>query len=143
MTTLVPPETFSVFVTDAPALPGSPLSSDFIPVTRNGATYSAPAATRVNVGNCTSVTGNYTVLATDGYLRCDCTSGNIAITLLPINQAPNAVLYIKKIDSSTNTITVSGDHNIDGQASVVIGTQYQAIAIIPNIVENPKSWDML
>jgi hypothetical protein len=62
----------------------------------------------------------------------DATAGNLTQTL------PDAVLYegkkyyIKKIDVSTNTVTIDGNgaQTIDSSLTAVITTQYEAIMIV-------------
>lgn len=56
-----------------------------------------------------SISANYTVTTQDTgkLLLVDATSGNVTITLLPAATAGDGAVYsIKKIDSSTNTVTV-------------------------------------
>ena len=68
-------------------------------------------------------TANYTILSTDFTILCDCTSGNITITLPTLD---SWLFNIKKIDSSANTVTIDTQWSelIDGTATKTIGTQY-------------------
>lgn len=56
--------------------------------------------------------------------------GNVQITLPPPTQGA-APVTVKKIDSSTNAVLVyhNGTESIDGNASISIGTQYEAITV--------------
>lgn len=71
-----------------------------------------------------TVTVNYTVLASDYTMRADATSSIFTITL-PLSPVNGMVVCIKKIDSSVNAVTISGNgHNIDGSSTKVLSAQY-------------------
>lgn len=79
-------------------------------------------------------TGNYTILQTDKdkIILVDATSGNVTITLPSvITVGSGFLLNIKKIDSSTNTVTVSPvlAQTIDGGPSYVLDSQNEFISI--------------
>lgn len=61
----------------------------------------------------------------------DATSGNITITL-PTAVSNVAAFIIKKVDSSTNTVTIDGNasETIDGDLTLTIYDQYNYIEII-------------
>lgn len=60
----------------------------------------------------------------------DATSGNQAVTLPNIADVDTGDIYIyRKEDSSTNTVTLSGDANVDGRSSVVLYNQYETIIL--------------
>lgn len=71
----------------------------------------------------TTVSANATLSDISGLVTilCDCTSGNITISL-PTAVGNQAAFNIKKIDSSTNTVTIDPDstETIDGQSTVTI-----------------------
>lgn len=71
----------------------------------------------------TTITANATLSDISGLVTvlCDCTSGNITISL-PTAVGNQAAFNIKKIDSSTNTVTIDPDSSetIDGAATVTI-----------------------
>jgi len=78
--------------------------------------------------NVVTVSSNYTASRGDVVLA-DASGGAITITLPP--PQANAIVNVKKIDSSTNPVTVDGGGaNIDGQASVQITTQYESYTFI-------------
>lgn len=87
---------------------------------------------RVNSSQQTALstkTANYTVTNADQAIMCDATAGSITMTL-PATIPVGNVFNIKKIDSSVNTCTVSGNgHNIDGAATLVLLTQYMSTAV--------------
>jgi len=64
-------------------------------------------------------------------LLCDATAANITINLPAVNVAHGWEYIVKKIDASGNTITLdgSGAETIDGAATLVIGTQWNAVHI--------------
>jgi len=71
-----------------------------------------------------------TLVDTDHTTLCDCTSNAITINL------PTAVAglryEIKKIDSSSNAVTIAanGSETIDGSATVTLQSQFQSITIV-------------
>jgi hypothetical protein len=71
----------------------------------------------------TTITANATLSDISGLVTvlCDCTSGNITISL-PTAVGNQAAFNIKKIDSSSNTVTIDPDSSetIDGAATVTI-----------------------
>ena len=72
----------------------------------------------------TTKTTNYTCTNSDYTIRADATSGALTITLPSVPDS-GRVLNIKKVDTSSNSLTVSGNgHNIDGQATMTIGVPY-------------------
>ena len=86
-----------------------------------------------------TTTYNPTVI-TDKFIRCDATAGAFTITLLA---APTLgqTMFFKKIDSSTNAITVNGNgKNIDGAASITLmQAQYNSFGLI----YNGTTWDVI
>ncbi len=79
--------------------------------------------------NVVTKTSNYTASNGDCILA-DASSGAITITLpSPSN---NAIVNVKKIDSSTNAVTVepNGSETIDGSSSKTIDTQYESYTFI-------------
>lgn len=73
-----------------------------------------------------TVTTNYNATALDYCIIVDATAGGVTVTLPSLTLGLS--LVVKKIDSSVNTVTVSG--TIDGAASVVLLTQYSNTAVI-------------
>jgi hypothetical protein len=71
-------------------------------------------------------TGNYTLTSTDRLVTFDCTSGNLTATLPALSGNTGKNYFIKKIDSSTNTLTIDGDgsETIDGATTVTIRSRY-------------------
>lgn len=67
---------------------------------------------------------NYTVL-------CDCTAGDITVTLPPADVNQGRIYYIKKIDSSVNTVIIdpNASEQIDDGTTAVISNQYEALTI--------------
>jgi len=75
-----------------------------------------------------SVSSNYTADYGEVVL-VDASGGNVTITL-PSPQA-NAMINIKKIDDSSNYITVDGNGaNIDGQSIVYLKVQYECYTLV-------------
>lgn len=83
-------------------------------------------------------TGNYTVLITDKFLRCDATTGAFVITL-PAAPSSGQTLIVKKIDSTANAISIAGNgKTIDGLASYTISAQWNSITL----TYNGTTWDI-
>ncbi len=78
-----------------------------------------------------SVSANYTAVDSDYTILVDATGGARTITLPIASKAKNKVYNIKKIDSSTNNVTVDGNgsETIDGATTYVIINQYESIMI--------------
>lgn len=107
-------------------------SMNFIPVTKT-ATFSVSAPTPGS-----SVTGNSKTL-----FRCDATASAIAPDLpTAVLAGPGYTVAFKKIDSSTNsvTITASGSDKIDGSSTFALAVQYNWAILVSDGVSN---WDIL
>lgn len=94
--------------------------------------------TVINISDTSAVSSSpYTVLTTDKAktLLVDGTSGPIIINLLAAATAGDGfVLTVKKIDSTSSTITLDGDgsETIDGALTFAMGVQNQAVEIVCN-----------
>ena len=77
-------------------------------------------------------TSNYTLVASDNVILGDASAGNVTITLPLASIATGYRFQIKKIDSSSNTVTLqrSGSDTIDGSTTAVISVQYVSLAIV-------------
>lgn len=78
-----------------------------------------------------TITTNTSLSSTNGTVLCDATSGAVTLSL-PSAAVGNLgwMFVMKKTDSSANTCTLSG--TIDGASSIVLGTQYDVIAVRSN-----------
>lgn len=86
--------------------------------------------------NYQSVTAStYTATVGDSFIKCDCTSNAIAVTLPDADQTKGKRYTIKKIDATANAVTVSATQTIDDAASQIISTQYDSIDIMSDGVE--------
>ena len=79
-------------------------------------------------------TTNYTIATSDTVVLADATAGVIVITLPVASTASGYRFFVKKIDSSANTVTItrSGADTIDGGTTAVISVQYTSITIVSN-----------
>lgn len=79
-----------------------------------------------------SVTGTTTLNQTHHVVLASDASGSFTITLPAVASNTGKVYYIKKTNSSANTITIDGNggETIDGAATTSLSTQYDAIRII-------------
>lgn len=82
----------------------------------------------------TTKTGNYTLTNSDDVVLVDATGGDVTITTHASASAAIKPYVIKKIDSSTNKVTVDGNSSetIDGAANAKLVTQNEALTIIPD-----------
>ena len=76
------------------------------------------------------VTANCTVQPEDQVILADSTGGGFTVTLLPVARYTHPI-YIKKISSDGNTVTVTPAVDIDGAASVALVLQGDIIGIAP------------
>lgn len=75
-----------------------------------------------------AVTGNATVLGTDGMILCNTTGGAITVTWpTPINQTEDWVITIKRVNAGANAVTIAG--TVDGVANPTLAAQYKSITI--------------
>lgn len=66
-------------------------------------------------------------------LLCNATSGDISIQLPDVTSFDGKVFTIKKTDSSSNTVSISGyssGQKIDGNSFIVIETQYDSFSVV-------------
>lgn len=76
----------------------------------------------------------YTVGSSDTVVFADASSNNITITLPAASGLAGYRFYIKRIDSSGNTVTVqkTGGDTIDGMTSFTVDLQYTAFGVVSN-----------
>ena len=81
-----------------------------------------------NANAVTVTTSTYTVQKEDHTVLVNATSAAATITLPPAGSKAFPFVVIKKVDSSTNTVTIdaAGSQTIDGATSVVLRNQYAA-----------------
>jgi hypothetical protein len=77
-------------------------------------------------------TSNYTVLASDCFLRANCVGSSITFTLPPASSVTGRIFYVKKVDASPNSMNIaaSGGDLIDGFNTQGTNTQYESFSII-------------
>jgi len=78
-----------------------------------------------------TVTADYAMSWADESILADASSAAITVTLPDPASYPNEALSIKKIDSSTNAVTVAphGSETIDGAASVSLANQWDSVTV--------------
>lgn len=88
-----------------------------------------------------TLTSSYTPTTQDMVLLCDCTSGAITVTLPQCSLVAGKELIIKKIDSSSNAVTIAttNSETIDGVTTQTVGSQYQSLTLM----NNSTSWYIL
>jgi hypothetical protein len=82
--------------------------------------------------NVSTKTANYTVTNSDTHILCDATAGSFIITL-PLSSTITREVVVKKMDVSSNTVTLNftGGEDLDGDVGPVIDIQYQAVRLAP------------
>ena len=86
-------------------------------------------------------TGTYTVTATDSIVLCNAATGAFTVTLISAVGVAGRQYTFKRLNSGANNVTVaaSGAQTIDGAATQVLTTQYQAI----RVVSDGTNWDLV
>lgn len=81
-----------------------------------------------------SESADYTATLHDFVIDVDATGAARTITLPTAASAANYGYYIRKTDSSVNTVTIdaNGAETINGAANYVISVQYEAVLVVSN-----------
>lgn len=87
--------------------------------------YSGPPVTIV------TKIANYTALSTDYTILVDASAGDVTITLPAAASNDEKEYNVKKIDSSSNTVTIDGNasETIDGNLTLSTTVQYTSITV--------------
>lgn len=88
----------------------------------------------------TTRTSSLTLTTSSPYINlCNATTGSFTLTLPAANAASGQMFYLKKIDSSVNTITLQrgGSDTIEGATTYVLSAQYKYIEVIN---DNVSTW---
>ncbi len=77
------------------------------------------------------------VLGDDYIVLVDATAGNVVLDLPVASTNKGALVVVKKLDASANTVTLeaNGAETIDGAANKVISTQYDKFTVVCDGVE--------
>lgn len=107
---------------------------------KGSGTNPAPVFNSIRTSS-TTKTANYAATVNDGTIRCNAAAGMITISLPAAASVTGLGLCIKKIDGSANVVTIdpAGTELIDGVATMLVETQWQAICI----QSNGTGWDVL
>ncbi|HEV2403741.1 MAG TPA: hypothetical protein VGS08_06100 [Candidatus Saccharimonadales bacterium] len=130
----------SVLKINGVSLPGSPPSSGQVltATSSSATTWQTP-----NVDQHTVVykNGNYTLTTSDEVILADASGGNITMTL-PTAVSNTNLYQIKKIDSSSNTVTIAttSSQTIDGGSTAVIKVQYVSVSLVAGVVSSASNW---
>lgn len=73
------------------------------------------------------VTGNTTVVATDGLILVDTTTAAVTVTLPAANSVLDMLVTIKRISGGAHAVTISG--TVDGAVNPTLGSQYAALTL--------------
>lgn len=77
-------------------------------------------------------TGSIVTPGDSPVILCDASVNSISVNLPAASENINVVYYIKKIDSSGNSVTIDGNSNetIDGSLTQVISVQYDSLTLV-------------
>lgn len=83
------------------------------------------------VASVTTQTTTYSITFEDYVILCDASSGAFSVTLPTAGSNTGRIYYIKKIDSSSNAVTVDGNgsETIDDGTTASITIQYEVITV--------------
>lgn len=89
----------------------------------------------------TSVSTDYTATTDDEVLLVDGSGASLTIRLFDATASSGDKILIKKIDSSTNSITIDGSSSqtIDGDTTTTLNTQYESL----NLLSDGSNWHVL
>lgn len=78
-----------------------------------------------------TITADYTATLADTVIWCDATAGPITLSL-PVATTGGKVYWVKKVDASTNAVTIDGASadTLDGGLTATISWQYEALIAI-------------
>lgn len=84
--------------------------------------------------NTSNKTNNYVIIESDDYISINASSVNIILTLPSAIGLSGKILYLKKIDNTTNIVTINtnGSETIDNTSSYLLSSQWDSIVIISN-----------
>lgn len=89
----------------------------------------------VSWGSTVDVSESRAVEVTDEFLRCDATSGEVTLTLLPSAKALEGVrlLTIKRLNNTGGNVTwaAQGDDDVDGSTTDSLTAQYELVRLKP------------
>ena len=116
----------SFLATSAPAQTAAGISNIYN--SKPGISYNA---------NSRTVTNNYTVQPEDHTILVNATTAAVTITLPPVGSHRYPFVVVKKIDSTTNTVTIdgAGANTIDGALAVVLRNRYGTATLHADNVE--------
>ncbi len=110
---------------------GVGVSSEFLLTSGGGATLDDALITEGITLDQRTVTGALTLGLTDFFVACDASGGGFTVTLPDALATPGRVYVLKKIDSSTNVVTIdtTGADTIDGAATQVLGEEFRSLVL--------------
>lgn len=81
-----------------------------------------------------SATAAHTVSVLNEVVLCDATSAAFAVTLPPAKDFNKGRCYIKKVDASANSITITpqSGETVDGAALRSISIQWESLTLVSN-----------
>jgi hypothetical protein len=95
----------------------------------------------LGVTTITNAQSPYAVVSSDRYIRCSCASGTITV-VMPHASSWKREIYVKKVDGSTSTVTISSvaTDTFDGSVTTALASQWATKAFING---GATSWERL
>lgn len=77
-------------------------------------------------------TSDFTATQSNDVILVDASSGAVTITLMGASDREGKTLFVKKVDSTANAVTVDGDgsETIDDSTTRVLSSQYDSVQIV-------------
>jgi hypothetical protein len=136
-----PPTTFEVIVKDQ--LPGS----SALVIEGNFSTYNErPKAVAAEVTITTTTSATITLDNAPYVLRCNCASNNIAVTLPPAYSCIGRIIWIAKVDTTLNEVSISvqtGDTLWRPTTFTVLKNTYMCCSFIACTDGTSPGWQVL
>lgn len=79
-----------------------------------------------------TITEDYLISTEDHHIWVDASNGPVVVTLPPALDAACYTFNVKKVDSSSNFVTIVANDLLDGFSSYMIDIQYESITMISN-----------
>lgn len=98
----------------------------------DGSSWAPSTLFPLKITTITAADSPYSVLATDGTIRCDCAAGNISVVIGSGDVRANRRLVVKRIDASSAYYASISGEAVDGQDPYFIPLPNQSVTLQGN-----------